>query len=680
MLRHRAPFVPSLVTFAIVVGMFGAPSLRAAKQYTYPDLVHRMIDMEHLAVLPDAGETCQQWSSFDRGSRYDADNDRYINWGANGDGGQFIRKEGDNVVMAEMKGPGCIWRIWSALAKQGHVKIYLDGSDKPVVDLPFEQYFTGKTPPFAYPALSYQLTDCGSRGHNLYVPIPYQKSCKVVAEKNWGAYFHFTYSTFPQGTVVPTFKSQHTPEDDAALTRVNRFFQTGLGTDSAGPRPGQTTMSDSIVIPAGDVATLQIPGPCAITAIRGMVDCTDRDDEIEALRNLVLSITFDGHTKPAVWSPLGDFFGTAPGKNLYRSLATGMTKDQFYAYWYMPFQSSALIELQNDGKKDRAISYEVVVAPLSRPFDGLGHFHAKWHRDLQPVREDRKPDWVILATQGRGRFCGVMLDVWNPRGGWWGEGDEKFFVDGEKFPSTIGTGSEDYFGYAWCNPGLFQFAYHCQTMTQNNKGHQSVLRWHITDNIPFHTSFEGCIEKYFGNDRGTKYACLACFYLDPSHDDPIPPTPADKRLGYYIMPPPGGAGFRVLGHPNGTVQEQGMAGYGAGKWKDNNQLWWTGAKPGDTLDILLEAKGPGQYELVVKLTKAVDYAVVQLELDGKTVGPQIDLYNQGVIPSGPISLGVHQLTAGKHTLTVRIVGANPNAVKSYMFGIDQIILNQQPRP
>ena len=103
------------------------------------------------------------------------------------------------------------------------------------------------------------------------------------------------------------------------------------------------------------------------------------------------------------------------------------------------------------------------------------------------------------------------------------------------------------------------------------------------------------------------------------------------------------------------------------------------SQAGDTLDILLEAKEPGQYELVVKLTKAVDYAVVQLELDGKTVGPQIDLYNQGVIP-WTISLGVHQLTAGKHTLTVRIVGANPNAVKSYMFGIDQIILNRQPRP
>ena len=111
-------------------------------------------------------------------------------WDANGDGDQFIRQEGDTLVMAEMNGPGCIWRIWSATAEQGHVKIYLDGQEQPAVDLPFQEYFTGKSQPFAYPALSYQLADVGSRGHNLYVPIPYQKSCKVVADKGWGAYYH----------------------------------------------------------------------------------------------------------------------------------------------------------------------------------------------------------------------------------------------------------------------------------------------------------------------------------------------------------------------------------------------------------------------------------------------------------------------------------------------------------
>ena len=70
--------------------------------------------------------------------------------------------------------------------------------------------------------------------------------------------------------------------------------------------------------------------------------------------------------------------------------------------------------------------------------------------------ERRAIDWTMLHTQGRGRFVGVELHVWNPKGGWWGEGDEKFYIDGEKFPSTFGTGSEDYFGYAWCNPTPFQ--------------------------------------------------------------------------------------------------------------------------------------------------------------------------------------------------------------------------------
>ena len=108
----------------------------------------------------------------------------------------------------------------------------------------------------------------------------------------------------------------------------------------------------------------------------------------------------------------------------------------------------------------------------------------------------------MLRTEGRGRFCGVMLHVWNPRGGWWGEGDEKFFVDGEKFPSTIGTGSEDYFGYAWCDPHLFQKPYHAQSMTQNNAGHQSVLRWHVVDNIPFQTVVRG-LHREVLSQRGT---------------------------------------------------------------------------------------------------------------------------------------------------------------------------------
>ena len=107
-----------------------------------------------------------------------------------------------------------------------------------------------------------------------------------------------------------------------------------------------------------------------------------------------------------------------------------------------------------------------------------------------------------------------MLHVWNPRGGWWGEGDEKFFVDGEMFPSTFGTGSEDYFGYAWCDPTLFTNCYHNQTISMGNRGHISVNRWHIGDNVPFQESFEAAIEKYYPNSKPTLYAATAYWYQD----------------------------------------------------------------------------------------------------------------------------------------------------------------------
>jgi len=665
------------VVLAVVLRLAGAgASAEAQEELTYEQLAGRLIDLEHLAVLPEPGERCAQWSSFDRASRYDPAAGKYVNWSANNDGPQFIRKEGEKYVLAEMEGPGCIWRIWSALPKEGHVKIYLDGREEPAVDLPFIDYFRGTVAPFDFPMLSYDLAQFGSRGANCYVPIPYQKSCKIVADEGWGRYYHFTYSTFPEGTRVPTFEPQLAPDARAALQRVNDFLANHLGSDPAGKREGRQMIADTVTIPAGKSAELKIAGPRAITALRGRMDLTEREDQIAALRKLVLRISFDDQAEPAVWCPLGDFFGTAPGVNFYRSLPTGMDPEQgAYAYWYMPFAREARVELVNDDTRDRRISFELVHAPLARPMDKLGYFHCKWHRDAFKLPPDRWPDWVMLRTEGRGRFCGVMLHVWNPRGGWWGEGDEKFFVDGEKFPSTIGTGSEDYFGYAWGSPALFQRPFHCQTMTQNNKGHQSVLRWHVADNVPFQKSFEGTIEKYLDNQqRGTLYACVACWYLATGGKDPFAPAPADQRHGYWVVPPLTAGGYRIKGDPPGQVRTQGLAQFPRGKWHNNDQLWWTGAKPGDRLHVLWSVDKSGKFDVAVTLTKARDYAIVQLYVDGKKAGKPIDLYNPDVISTGPIALDTWELEAGEHCLEVEIVGANPEAIKAYMFGLDQILL------
>ncbi len=453
--------------------------------------------------------------------------------------------------------------------------------------MPFVHYFDGKHAPFAYPALSYDLGTVGCSGQNLYLPIPYQKSCKVVADKGWGNYFHFNYATYPQGTKLPTFSAALAAQHSAELQTSNDFLAHGLSTDPAGKRPAAETVSRAIdTAPGQTVEVARLDGPRAITALWVKAKFAAREEQISALRKMALKITWDGQPQAAVWCPLGDFFGTAPGVNLFKTLLSGMTDKGFYSYWYMPFAQSAVVELVNEDSAAHHVEFDITHAPLGREFTGLGHFHCKWHRDTVELPRDRWPDWLMLQTEGRGRFCGVSLHVWNPQGGWWGEGDEKFFVDGEKFPSTFGTGSEDYFGYAWGNPGLFQKPYHAQTMSQDNRGHQSLLRWHMVDNVPFQKSFEGCIEKYFRNDRGTLYACTARWYLSPEGVDHYRPVAAADRDGYYTRGQMVVAGLKILNEPHGSTEVQGLTGFGGSKWKNDEQLWWTGAAQGQV--------GPGR--------------------------------------------------------------------------------------
>ena len=117
-----------------------------AEELSYVDLVNRMTDLEGLATLPVTGESCAMWSSNDRASSFNEQAGKYEKWFANGDGNGLIRMEGDSQVIAEMDGPGVIWRIWSAKPEAGHVKVFLDG--ELAIDMPFAHYFDSQHAPF----------------------------------------------------------------------------------------------------------------------------------------------------------------------------------------------------------------------------------------------------------------------------------------------------------------------------------------------------------------------------------------------------------------------------------------------------------------------------------------------------------------------------------------------------
>ena len=677
-----------------------------AETLTYPDIVHRMTDMEHLAVLPPDGEIGGLASSYDRASQYDAAKDQYIKWNANDDGHGIIRTEGDQAVLADIKGPGCIWRIWSAEPQQGHVKIYLDGSTTPAVDATFESYFSTRSGPFsAWKHLVYshagevtadnppETNYCN--GGNIYVPITFQKSCKIVGpigtgkpEDNtrWGVYFHFSYCTFAPGTVVPTFQLPLSDADSAALTEMDQ--QVAQSGNDPAPRPNQKSQKKTITVAPGQTATaFAAQGAGAITLLKIKTPLPEyAEAQRTLLRQLTIRMTWDDAKSPAVWSPLGDFFAYIGGARPFSTVPVGLLANgTFYSHWYMPFASGAKIELGNDSPSPVTFEVETAVAPLEASIANLGRFHAKWHRDIfNPERKDRFPDWTMVTTQGRGRFVGTMLHVWNPNGGWWGEGDEKFFVDGEKFPSYFGTGSEDYFGYAWGNSGRFIHAFHAQPINENNDGHVDNIRWLIADNVPFHKSFDGDIEKYFPNtlpdaknhpfDPIALYATVAYWYLSADGTDPYTEVPVEQRLGYWTRD----ASYREPGAIEAENMEvakwnanaprmEGMWGAwpGAlkgtkeGVWSNNMQLAWDPQNIHDELDLKLPVPKAGNYKLIIRPTKGPGYGIYQFGIDGQNVGGPMDLYNQDIAAGDPVEAGPIQLTAGDHVFNCTPTGKNP---------------------
>jgi len=528
----------------------------SSNKFSYSDFARKIKDLETLAALPDLGEKTAMWSSYDRRSIYNETNEAYENWGANIDGSGYLRKEGEDLVVAEMEGPGCIWRIWSARAEEKNLKIYLDDNLTPSVNLPFKRIFDCSQSPFNFPELVY---NDAAKGKNNYVPIPYQDYCKIVlepaTESDWLTYYHFNYTTFPQGTIIQTFDMNLTLEEMSILSDANDFFSQKRGDYPYQEQADDTVIQDTIYLEAGETIPLaDISGQYAIKSIKIFMDFSelDRKDEERILRKMVFQIKWDGELEPSVWSPLGDFFGTTPGVNMYKTFPLGMTEEGFYSYWYMPFSKRAQVEIINEDDVPHVLEFKIRYGHITRPIETLGRFHAKWHRDVFPCEiNSRWPDWTVLKTQGRGRFVGTMLSIWNAYEGpccgqvcgegkqWWGEGDEKFFVDGEPFPSTFGTGTEDYFGYAWGTATFFHKAFHSQSMvSKHNIGHITVSRWHITDSISFQESFAAYIEKYWPNNLSTQYACVAYWYLSPGGNDPHKPLAVEERYGYEIPTQP----------------------------------------------------------------------------------------------------------------------------------------------
>ncbi len=219
----------------------------------------------------------------------------------------------------------------------------------------------------------------------------------------------------------------------------------------------------------------------------------------KAYRTCILRFYWDGSEIPSVEVPLGDFF--ANGHKLRQSIASlpvcVNSNGGFNCYWPMPFQNGARITIESqDWEKIPAFFYQITYQETAVPAEAT-RFHARWRRS---VTDRKAPEHIILPRiQGRGQYVGTYLAWTQLSGGWWGEGEIKFFMDGDdQFPTICGTGTEDYVGGAWSfTEGTYSTPFLGYPLEHKREGDvlkHGLYRWHVMDPIRFDEDLEVTIQ------------------------------------------------------------------------------------------------------------------------------------------------------------------------------------------
>ncbi len=371
-------------------------------------------------------------------------------------------------------------------------------------------------------------------------------------------------------------------------------------------------------------------GPGTITHIWMTVD-PGRELPFSA-RKVIFRIYWEDQAEPAVEVPLGDFFGMGLGirHNLWtlpvRVSAEGRAMNCFFP---MPFLKEARLTLENQGEKDVLVYWNIDGTRGMAP-GGACYFHAVYRQEVPALSA---MEYEILEVKGSGRYLGTLFCIQQTTPGWPGEGNDRFYVDGDTLPTLEGTGLEDYFLDAWdFRPSNSPFyAIPLSTGEETGSVH-TALRWHLADPVRFRRSLRVTVEKRgrVYDDKGVlrgnglrkdHYSSVAFFYLDKPARPPGNPLPKVRRLVFPEVRPEArflrGPLLEAEDAPDLTAQGS-LRVLGANRllWGGGRILEWTPSGKGAVLDVPMEDLRPGVYSCRVTLRRGRAGGRFQVSLPG----------------------------------------------------------------
>lgn len=345
--------------------------------------------------------------------------------------------------------------------------------------------------------------------------------------------------------------------ESRSITMENPTGEPGAGgtdeSDLGSGRKGSPCLRD--VEPGTSYTLADIEGPGKITHIwMTLPDHTSAGSNV--LRDIVLRMYWDGEDHPSVEVPVGDFFCNGHGARCVvdSALVSVAPDGGFNCYFPMPFRERARVTIKSEHPETIPtcffqIDYEIGV---EIPED-TAYFHAQWRRENPTVRGE---DYTIVdGVEGRGNFAGTYLAITALEKEWWGEGELKFYLDGDQeFPTICGTGTEDYFGGAWGfndpskhddagfpRPETYSMQYLGYPFFEEGGDGQGrpprhgMYRWHIPDPIRFDEELRVTIQQ-IGHDgrslfeRSDDISSVAYWYQQEPHNQFPPLSERKERI------------------------------------------------------------------------------------------------------------------------------------------------------